>query len=81
MMSRKGADRSFQNRPEPWMAEASVHGRIYSVFWKDLSAPFCSSGGSVELHLRLESTVQPVRHGHEQAAHPAEDRDLVHAVE
>lgn len=27
---------SFQNLVEPWMAEQSVHGRIHSVFWKDV---------------------------------------------
>src|SRR5690554_1599486 len=32
------AGRFFQNLAEPWMAEQSVHGRIHSVFWKNLPA-------------------------------------------
>ncbi|KEF30926.1 hypothetical protein D777_02868 [Marinobacter nitratireducens] len=31
-------NRAFRNRAEPWMAEPSVQGRIYSVFLKALFA-------------------------------------------
>ena len=42
LIGKKEATKSFQNRPEPWMAKASVQGRILRVFWKDLFAYLCT---------------------------------------